>query len=89
MGETGSCYVGRAMLSKYLIQFKYLIKLGLKSNPIPARDTGRAETYLVCTRTQERGAVTSQETGPDLPVGIWESPAGECVGGGLLQGWEH
>ena len=34
-------------------------------------------------------AVTPQETGPDVPVGVWESLA-EAVGhGGLLQGWGH
>ena len=26
-------------------------------------------------RTQEKGAVTPQETEPDLPVSVWESPA--------------
>ena len=30
---------------------------------------------LVCTRTQEKGAVTPQETDTDLPVSIQESPA--------------
>ena len=34
-------------------------------------------------------AVTPQEIVPDLPVGVWESPAEVWVGGGLLQGWEH
>ena len=29
---------------------------------------------LVCTRTQEKGAVTPQETGPDLIVSVQESP---------------
>ena len=28
------------------------VKLHLESNPIPARDAQRAQTYLVCTRTQ-------------------------------------
>ena len=42
---------------------------------------------LVCTRTQEKGAVTPQETDPDLPVSVQESPAKAWVGGGLLQGW--
>ena len=51
-GETEYCSDEWGHAHKYLIQFKDLIKLGLKSNPIPARDTGRAETYLVCTRTQ-------------------------------------
>ena len=29
---------------------------------------------LMCTRTQEKGAVTQQETEPDLPVSVQESP---------------
>ena len=43
--------------------------------------------YLVCTRTQEKGAVTPQETQPDLPMGVQGSAAEAWVGGGLLQGW--
>ena len=31
--------------------------------------------------------MTPQETVPDLPVGVWESPAEAWVGSGLLQGW--
>ena len=30
-------------------------------------ESWRAQTELVCTRTQEKGAVTPQETDPDLP----------------------
>ena len=33
--------------------------------------------------------MTPQETVPDLPVGVRESPAKTWVGGGLLQGWGH
>ena len=33
------------------------------------------KTELVYTRTQEKGAVTPQETDPDLPVSVQESPA--------------
>ena len=43
----------------------------------------------LCTRTQEKGAVTPQETDPDLPMSIQESQAEAWVGGGLLQGWGH
>ena len=43
----------------------------------------------LCTRTQEKGAVTPQETGPDLPRSAQESPAEAWVGGGLLQGCGH
>ena len=31
----------------------------------------------VCTRTQEKGVVTPQETDPDLPVSVQEWPAAE------------
>ena len=56
---------------------------------MPATDAQRAETYLVHTRTQEKGAVTPQETDPDLPMSVQESPVEVWVGGGLLQGWDH
>ena len=40
-------------------------------------------------RAQTEGAVTPQETDPDLPRSVQE-PLGEAwVGGGLLQGPEH
>ena len=39
----------------------------------------------MCTRTQEKGAVTPQETDPDLPVSGQESLADAWVGGGLMQ----
>ena len=41
------------------------------------------------TRTQEKGAGTAHETGPDLPVSVQESLAEAWVGGGLLQGQGH
>ena len=44
---------------------------------------------LVCTRSQEKGEVTPQETDPDLPVSVQESSAEVWVGSGLLQGWGH
>ena len=43
----------------------------------------------MCTRTQEKGAVTSQETDPDLPVSVQGSLAEAWAGGSLLQGWGH
>ena len=39
----------------------------------------------LCTRTWEKGAVNPQETNPDLPVSVQESPAETWVHGGLLQ----
>ena len=50
---------------------------------------GGHKQNLVYTRTQEKGAVPSQETDPDLPVSVQESQAEVWVGGGLLQGWGH
>ena len=38
------------------------------------------------TRSQEKGAVTPQETDPDLPMSVQESLAVVWVSGGLLQG---
>ena len=50
---------------------------------------GGHKQNLVCTRTQEKGAVTPQETDPDLPVSVQEFPVEMWVSGGLLQGWGH
>ena len=36
-------------------------------------------------RTQEKGTVTLQETDPDLPVSVQESPVETWVSGGLLR----
>ena len=42
---------------------------------------------LVCTRTQEKGAVSPQETEPDLPVSVQDSPeSGSLYTGALSQG---
>jgi len=49
----------------------------------------RAQTKPVHTRTQEKGAVTPQETDPDLPVSVQQSPTEAWVSGGLLQGQRH
>ena len=50
---------------------------------------GGHKQNLVHTRTQEKGAVTPQETDPDLPMSVQESPAEVWVGGSLLQGRGH
>src|SRR5574341_395447 len=47
---------------------------------------GGHKQNLACTRTQEKGAVTPQETDPDLPVSVQESLVEAWVGSGLLQG---
>ena len=42
----------------------------------PEKQTlGEHKQILVCTGTQEKGAVTPQETEPDLPVSVQESRA--------------
>ena len=41
---------------------------------------------LMHTRTQEKGAVTPQETDPDLPGSVQEFLVEVWVNGGLLQG---
>ena len=43
----------------------------------------------VHTRTQEKGAMTLQETDPDLPMSVQELLMEVWVGGGLLQGQGH
>ena len=53
----------------------------------PRTDTWRPQKKLVCTRTEEKGAVTPQKTDPDLPVSVQESLEEKWVHSGLLQGW--
>ena len=50
---------------------------------------GGYKENIVSTRTQEKGALTQQETDPDLPVSVQESPAEAWVSGGLMQGQWH
>ena len=50
---------------------------------------GGHKQNLVCTRSQEKGAVTPQETDPDMSMSTQESPAKVWVSGDLLQGWGH
>ena len=64
--------------------FDYITYTGLGKQTL-----GGHKQNLVHTRTQEKGAETPQETDPDLPVSVQESPAEARVGGGLLQGWGH
>ena len=44
---------------------------------------GGHKQNLVCTRTQEKGAVTPQETDPDLPVSVVASLVEAWVSGGV------
>ena len=50
---------------------------------------GGHKQNLVCTRTQEKGAVTPQETDPDSPESVQESPVEVWVTVGLLKGQGH
>ena len=59
------------------------------STGLEKQTLGGHKQNLVCTRTQEKEAVTPQETDPDLPVSVRDSPAEAWVGGGLLQAWGH
>ena len=52
-------------------------------------DSWRAQTELVRTRTQKKGVLTPQETDPDSPRSVQESPAEAWVDSGLLQGEGH
>ena len=46
---------------------------------------GGHKQNLVCIRTQEKGAVTPQETDPDLPVSVQESLVEAWVSGGCCR----
>ena len=59
------------------------------STKLGKQTLGGHKQNLVCTRTQEKGAVIPQETDPDLPMSIQESLEEAWVGDGLLQGWGH
>ena len=50
---------------------------------------GRHKQNLVHTRTEEKEAVTPQETDSDLPVSVQESLAEVWVSGGLMQDRGH
>ena len=50
---------------------------------------GGYKQNFVCTRTHKKGAVTPQETDPDLPVSVQESLIEAWVGGSLLQVQGH
>ena len=50
---------------------------------------GGHKQNLVHTRTQEKGAVTPQETEPDIPVSVQGSPAEAWVDSGLPWGQGH
>ena len=63
--------------------FDYRNTIGLGKQSL-----GGHRQNLVCTRTQEK-EVTPQDTDPDLPVSVQESPVEVWVDSGLLQGHGH
>ena len=64
--------------------FDYRTYIGLGKQTL-----GGHKQNIVCIRTQEKGAVTPQETDPDLPMSVQESWVEAWVNGGLMQGWGH
>ena len=64
--------------------FDYITCTGLEK-----QTPGGHKQNFVHIMTQEKGAVTPQETDPGLPVNVQKSQIEAWVGGGLLQGWGH
>ena len=52
-------------------------------------ESWREQQNLLCTRTQEIGGVTPQETEPDLPESVQKSPVEMWVDSGLPRGQYH
>ena len=48
---------------------------------------GGHKQKLLCARTQKKGALTPQETNPNIPLSVQEAPLEASVRGGMLQGW--
>ena len=46
---------------------------GETSTGLGKQDSEGHKQNLVCTRTQDKGAVTPKEAEPDLPASVWES----------------
>ena len=62
------------------------------STELEKQTLGEHKQNLVHNRTQEKGAVTSQETEPDMPVSGQKSLVKAWVDGqghGIQQSWEH
>ena len=77
------------MTSYIVLYFNRVITIFIDLTKDWEKNLGGQKQNLVCTRTQEKGAVTPQETDPDLPMSVQESPAETWVSGGLLQDWGH
>ena len=64
--------------------FDYRTYTGLRKQTI-----GGHKQNLVSTRTREKGAVTPQETDPDLSLSVQKSQVEAYGSSGLLQGLGH
>ena len=64
--------------------FDYRTSTGLGKQTL-----GGHKQNLVHIRSQEKEAVSLQETEPDLPVSVQESPAEAWIDFGLLWGQRH
>ena len=66
------------------------MRFDYKTSTVLGKQTlGGHKQNFVHTRTQEKGAVTPQETDPDLPMSAQGFLVEVWVGGGLLQGQGH
>ena len=71
-----------------LIQlFSFLFRSVSQSVQLLSHVCGGHKQNLVLTRTQEKGALTTHENDPDLPMNVQKSSAEAWVSGGLLQSW--
>ena len=59
------------------------------STQLGKQTLGGQKRNLVHTKAQEKGAVTSKEAEPDLPVSVQESAAEAWITSGLPQGQRH
>ena len=82
-GGTGQLWTATETGSGFSRHGYGISPLGGASRPY----TGLGNRLFEGTRTQEKGAATTQETDPELPVSVQESPAEAWVGGGLRQCW--
>ena len=66
------------------MRFDYRTSTGLRKQIL-----GGHKQNFVCTRSQEKGEMSSQETESDFPVSVQESLAEVWVNSGLLQDQGH
>ena len=64
-----------------------IIELPELTQSLGKQTLGGRKQNLACIRIQEKGAMAPQETDPDFPMSVQESPVEVWVGSGLLKGW--